>query len=71
MAATGGIDTTEKEPEVSGSFFMQVVGLEPTCSCLRQILSLLRLPFRHTCGKPYISIIVVPFQGIYCKNPNI
>ena len=28
---------------------MQVVGLEPTCSCLRQILSLLRLPFRHTC----------------------
>ena len=28
---------------------MQMVGLEPTCSCLRQILSLLRLPFRHIC----------------------
>ena len=30
-------------------FFMQVVGLEPTRCCHRQILSLMRLPFRHTC----------------------
>ena len=28
---------------------MQVVGLEPTRSCPRKILSLVRLPFRHTC----------------------
>ena len=29
---------------------MQVVGLEPTQGCPRQILSLMRLPFRHTCA---------------------
>ena len=28
---------------------MQVVGLEPTRGCPRKILSLVRLPFRHTC----------------------
>ncbi len=28
--------------------FVLVVGLEPTQGCPRQILSLLRLPFRHT-----------------------
>ncbi len=35
------------EPSLAKS--LQVVGLEPTCGCPRQILSLLRLPFRHTC----------------------
>ena len=28
---------------------VHVVGLEPTRICIRQILSLVRLPFRHTC----------------------
>ena len=28
-------------------FFMRMVGLEPTQGCPRQILSLMRLPFRH------------------------
>ena len=30
-------------------FIMQVEGLEPSRGCPRQILSLMRLPFRHTC----------------------
>ena len=28
---------------------MQEMGLEPTHCCQRQILSLMRLPFRHSC----------------------
>ena len=31
------------------SSVMQEMGLEPTHSHLRQILSLMRLPFRHSC----------------------
>ena len=50
---------TEKQPEkpmlsikapLSGLFSnMQEMGLEPTHCCQRQILSLMRLPFRHSC----------------------
>ena len=42
------------KPEV---FYMPAVGLEPTRSCLQQILSLPRLPFRHAgANKYYINI---------------
>ena len=34
--------------EIERSYFMPVAGLEPARGCPRQILSLLRLPFRHT-----------------------
>ena len=34
---------------------MQVVGLEPTQGYPRQILSLMRLPFRHTCTTLVLS----------------
>ncbi len=35
---------------------MRMVGLEPTRCCHRQILSLLRLPFRHIRALDYIII---------------
>ena len=59
--ATAGSETgktTAKKKEAAKSnflFLMQVAGLEPARCCHRQILSLLRLPFRHI-RKPYYNI---------------
>ena len=39
-----------KKPRDFGVFCMQEMGLEPTRSHPRQILSLMRLPFRHSCA---------------------
>ena len=40
----------KKKPHVFGSFVLVLeMGLEPTHCCQRQILSLMRLPFRHSC----------------------
>ena len=43
---------TKKEQTIRSTLFlsMQEMGLEPTRSHLRQILSLMRLPFRHSCS---------------------
>ena len=38
---------------------MQEMGLEPTRCCQRQILSLMRLPFRHSCESYYLTGIYV------------
>ena len=55
---------------------MQEMGLEPTHCCQRQILSLMRLPFRHSCicmseqkrsRKNYNTIIVVELQELFCR----
>ena len=40
-------------------FFMQEMGLEPTRGRPRQILSLMRLPFRHSCESYYLTGIYV------------
>ena len=48
----GLIGIKKKDPDDTSSksfFFMQEMGLEPTQGCPRQILSLMRLPFRHSC----------------------
>ena len=37
------------EPGSDYHYLVQEMGLEPTHSHLRQILSLMRLPFRHSC----------------------
>jgi hypothetical protein len=58
---------------------VRVVGLEPTHTCVREILSLVRLPFRHTrawafwhgntvpsnrsSGNPLVSVVIL-------KNPD-
>ena len=53
---------------------MQEMGLEPTHCCQRQILSLMRLPFRHSCicmseqkrsRENYNTIIVVELQELF------
>ena len=55
---------------------MQEMGLEPTHCCQRQILSLMRLPFRHSCicmseqkrsRENYNIIIVVELQELFCR----
>ena len=46
---------------------MQVEGLEPSRSYPRQILSLLRLPFRHTCvhmNEDILSYTAVRFNAV-------
>ena len=54
---------------IQNPFLMRMVGLEPTRSHLRKILSLVRLPFRHirimaSFLKPRIIISLV---FLYCK----
>jgi hypothetical protein len=39
---------------------VRVVGLEPTHTCVREILSLVRLPFRHTRAWPFWHGNTVP-----------
>ena len=52
---------------------MPAVGLEPTRCCQQQILSLPRLPFRHTgeilviCDEIYISILPLKWQVVFLK----
>ena len=50
----------------SGVGLVRVVGLEPTRACARQILSLLRLPFRHTRAAPpvYLWRATGPSRGV-------
>ncbi len=58
------------KPEPPGSASrrqMQEMGLEPTHSHLRQILSLMRLPFRHSCLS-VISEIPVSWSGIFLRR---
>ena len=42
---------------------VRVRGLEPPLSCLKQILSLPRLPFRHTRTRPECACSTGPRQG--------
>ena len=44
---------------------MQVEGLEPSRGYPRQILSLLRLPFRHTCNNAYLITYRERIQTFY------
>ena len=48
---------------------MQEMGLEPTRCCQRQILSLMRLPFRHSCryfvDRGYINILKKVLQAFF------
>lgn len=51
---------------------MQEMGLEPTHSHLRQILSLMRLPFRHAgflMQQGYSITGTAVWQVVYEKNP--
>ena len=52
-----------KKPRDFGVFCMQEMGLEPTRSHPRQILSLMRLPFRHAgiSSRLYISTAAYKF----------
>ena len=49
-----------KKPRDFGVFCMQEMGLEPTRSHPRQILSLMRLPFRHSCASNSDILSQVP-----------
>ena len=46
-------------------FLMQEMGLEPTHSHLRQILSLMRLPFRHSC---LTTNIIISYPKAFDKS---
>lgn len=48
---------------IQNPFLMRMVGLEPTRSHLRKILSLVRLPFRHI--RLYSGTFSAPEQKIY------
>ena len=54
-----------KKPRDFGVFYMQEMGLEPTRSHPRQILSLMRLPFRHSCAS---NSIILPQVSSKCKK---
>ena len=43
------IEKIKEALKIKASFMMQEMGLEPTQGRPRQILSLMRLPFRHSC----------------------
>lgn len=58
---------------------MRIVGLEPTRSHLRKILSLVRLPFRHirmcemfasqqSISYHPLSVLSIPFLNFFTKN---
>ena len=58
-------------PGISDFLSMLVVGLEPTRGCPQQILSLPRLPFRHTSiptTELYNIITAIGWQVISAKN---
>ena len=51
----------------AGAYVVPVVGLEPTRPCEQQILSLHRLPFRHTGG--YTINVTILAKGWGIVNP--
>ena len=61
----GEVDQLTRLKGGQGRVLVPEVGFEPTRSCLRQILSLLRLPFRHS-GSIQSCILLRPQ---HLRNP--
>ena len=63
-----------KKPRNFGVFCMQEMGLEPTRSHPRQILSLMRLPFRHAGSLAIGSLrlaharFIISYPPSYCNH---